>query len=484
MTSQPATSLSRTGQESETGVQFPPGFVWGVATASFQIEGSTTADGRGASIWDTFSATPGKVQNGDTGDPACDHYNRYRDDVALMRDLGVGAYRFSVAWPRVQPTGSGKPLQAGLDFYDKLVDALLEVGIEPWPTLYHWDLPQTLEDAGGWPNRDTAYRFAEYAGVMYELLGDRITNWNTLNEPWCAAFLGYASGVHAPGRREPASALAAAHHLMLGHGLAANVIRDLGAGAGRAPLVGIVHNQTTVRPYTDGEADVDAARRIDALRNRIFTEPLVKGRYPEDLLADVAAVSDYGFVRDGDLETISAPLDMLGVNFYNPSWVSGSREGVDPDDLGPAEYSPSVGSEHVVDVDTGLPVTAMGWPIDATGLYDTLTRLAADYPGLPLYVTENGAAFEDRVVDGAVHDEDRIAYLDAHLRAAHEAIGAGVPLKGYFAWSLMDNFEWALGYGKRFGLVHVDYDTQVRTVKDSGLWYGRVARNGGIGAAD
>ncbi len=328
--------------------------------------------------------------------------------------------------------------------------------------------------------RGSTERFADYAEIVYRRLGDRITNWNTLNEPWCSAFLGYASGVHAPGRQEPAAALAAAHHLMLGHGLAAAVMRDLAGQAGRSVRIGVAHNQTTVRPYTDSEADRDAARRIDALRNRIFTEPLVKGRYPEDLIEDVAAVTDYSFVQDGDLKTISANLDMMGVNFYNPSWVSGNRENGGSDRLPDEGYSPSVGSEHVVEVDPGLPVTAMGWPIDPTGLYDTLTRLANDYPGLPLYITENGAAFEDKVVDGAVHDTERIAYLDSHLRAAHAAIEAGVPLKGYFAWSFMDNFEWALGYGKRFGIVHVDYESQTRTVKDSGWWYSRVMRNGGI----
>ena len=480
MTSQSTTPLGNLEETPKPDIRFPSDFVWGVATASFQIEGSTTADGRGPSIWDTFCATPGKVENGDTGDPACDHYNRYRDDVALMRELGVGAYRFSIAWPRIQPEGKGTPVEAGLDFYDRLVDCLLEAGIEPWPTLYHWDLPQALEDAGGWPNRDTAKRFADYAEIVYRRLGDRITNWNTLNEPWCSAFLGYASGVHAPGRQEPAAALAAAHHLMLGHGLAAAVMRDLAGQAGRSVRIGVAHNQTTVRPYTDSEADRDAARRIDALRNRIFTEPLVKGRYPEDLIEDVAAVTDYSFVQDGDLKTISANLDMMGVNFYNPSWVSGNRENGGSDRLPDEGYSPSVGSEHVVEVDPGLPVTAMGWPIDPTGLYDTLTRLANDSPGLPLYITENGAAFEDKVVDGAVHDTERIAYLDSHLRAAHAAIEAGVPLKGYFAWSFMDNFEWALGYGKRFGIVHVDYESQTRTVKDSGWWYSRVMRNGGI----
>ncbi|RCV51017.1 GH1 family beta-glucosidase [Marinitenerispora sediminis] len=463
--------------------RFPAGFVWGAATASFQIEGATTADGRGPSIWDTFAATPGAVVGGDTGEPATEHYRRYREDIALMGELGLGAYRFSVAWPRVRPDGAGALNPAGLAFYDRLVDALLEAGIEPWPTLYHWDLPQALEDAGGWPHRDTALRFAEYAVAVRDALGDRVATWNTLNEPWCSAFLGYAQGVHAPGRREPAAALAAVHHLLLGHGLAAAEIRGGRTADGRPHRVGLVHNQTVLRPHTASPADLDAVRRIDGLRNRIFTDPVLHGRYPADVLADVAGVSDFGFVRDGDLAAVSAPIDHLGINFYNPQWVSGDVRGIDPavvEGDGDATY---VGSEDVRFVLQGLPRTAMGWEVDASGLYDVLIRLAAEQPGLDLYVTENGAAYEDEVgVDGAVHDADRIGYLDQHLRAVHRAIADGVPLRGYFAWSLLDNFEWALGYSRRFGLVHVDYATQRRVVKDSGRWYAGVARSGELPA--
>ncbi|MFC7330640.1 GH1 family beta-glucosidase [Marinactinospora rubrisoli] len=462
-------------------VRFPAGFVWGAATASFQIEGATTADGRGPSIWDTFAATPGAVAGGDTGEPATDHYRRYPEDIALMRELGLGAYRFSIAWPRVLPGGAGAVNRAGLDFYDRLVDALLAAGIEPWPTLYHWDLPQPLEDAGGWPVRDTALRFAEYAAVVHDALGDRVANWTTLNEPWCSAFLGYAQGVHAPGRREPAAALAAVHHLLLAHGLAAERIRGGRTADGRAHRVGLVHNQTVLRPHTGSPADLDAARRVDGLRNRIFTDPVLHGRYPDDVLADVAAVSDFGFVRDGDLATVSTPIDLLGVNFYNPQWVAGDVRGVDPAAVEQGDGATWVGSEDVRFVLQGLPQTAMGWEVDASGLYDVLVRLAAEKPGLELYVTENGAAYDDEVAaDGAVHDPQRIGYLDQHLRAAHRAIADGVPLRGYFAWSLLDNFEWALGYSRRFGLVHVDYPTQHRVIKDSGRWYARVVRSGEV----
>ncbi|WP_179646812.1 GH1 family beta-glucosidase [Spinactinospora alkalitolerans] len=462
-------------------MHFPAGFLWGASTASFQIEGATKEDGRGQSIWDTFAATPGKVFNGDGGDPATDHYHRYREDIELMSSMGIGAYRFSIAWPRIQPDGKGRINQAGLDFYDRLVDELLKAGIEPWPTLYHWDLPQRLEDDGGWPNRDTAHRFAEYAAVVHGALGDRISDWATLNEPWCAAFLGYAQGVHAPGRTDPAASLAAVHHLLLGHGMAATAMRDQAGRFDRPLRVGLVHNQTVLRPHSDSEADLDAARRIDGLRNRIFTEPLLRGRYPEDIRTDLARVSDFGFVRDGDLAAISVPLDMLGINFYSPQRVAGGAEGIDPALIEPGEGEVWTGAEDVVFVDQGMPRTAMGWEIDATGLTEVLTRLAADYPGVPLYVTENGAAFDDEVAaDGRVHDSQRVAYLDAHLRAAHQAVEEGVPLKGYFAWSLLDNFEWAFGYSKRFGLVHVDYGTQKRTVKDSGHWYSGVARSGSL----
>ncbi|HEV7974948.1 GH1 family beta-glucosidase [Amycolatopsis sp.] len=436
---------------------FEPGFLWGAATSSHQIEGAVDEDGRGPSIWDTFAATPGKVDNGDTGAVAADHYHRYRDDVALMQKLGLGAYRFSIAWPRIQPDGSGAVEQRGLDFYRRLVDTLLEHGIQPWPTLYHWDLPQALEDAGGWPNRDTAQRFADYAAIVHEALADRVTHWTTLNEPWCSAFLGYATGRHAPGRREPAAAVRAAHHLLLGHGLAAEAMPD--------STIGLTLNLTHVSPTSRAEPDLDAARRIDGMQNRLFLDPVLLGEYPADIQADLAGVTAFDHVLPGDLKTVSAPLDFLGINYYSPMLVAGG---------GAPRPSAYVGSDRVTQVDGGRPRTSIGWEIDDRGLSRLLTRLNRDYPAIPLYVTENGAAFHE-----PVHDDARVSYLKDHLRACASAIAQGVPLKGYFAWSLLDNFEWSYGYAQRFGLVHVDYETQERTLKDSARWYAAViARHG------
>jgi beta-glucosidase len=449
----------------ETAVRFPADFLWGAATASYQIEGAVTADGRSPSIWDVFSRQPGAIVNGDTGDDACDHYHRYREDVAIMSSLGLRSYRFSIAWPRVQPAGRGPANQAGLDFYRRLVDELLDKGILPWVTLYHWDLPQALEDAGGWPNRDTAVRFAEYAGLVHGALGDRVKSWTTLNEPWVSAMLGYANGVHAPGRREPAAALTSVHHLLLGHGLAAAEIRERDPDA----TVGITLNLAATSPATDTAADLDAARRIDGLANRLYLDPLLRGKYPDDVVRDVSEITDFGFVQDGDLATIAAPLDFLGINYYTTNVVAA------PDGNGPDPGSPHVGSEDVRNLGRGAPTTAMGWEIDPEGLTRTLRMVAENYPPVPLYVTENGAAFDDEVgPDGTVDDPDRVAYFDAHLRACHRAIEAGVPLRGYFAWSLLDNFEWAFGYAKRFGLVYVDYRTQRRIPKTSARFYADV----------
>jgi beta-glucosidase len=455
-------------------VRFPDGFAWGTATASYQIEGAVTADGRRPSIWDTFSHTPGVILGGDDGDVADDHYHRFREDVALMADLGVTHYRFSLAWPRIQPDGRGAANEAGLDFYRRLVDELLGRGIEPWVTLYHWDLPQALEDAGGWPARDTAFRFAEYATLAHERLRDRVRFWTTLNEPWCSAFLGYAAGVHAPGRKDPAAALAAAHHLMLGHGLAVRAMRDQGPDG----AFGITLIVSPVDPASDRPADLDAARRVDAVTNRIFLDPVLRGRYPEDLRADVAAVSDLGFVQDGDERTIGAPLDLLGVNYYfrNVVRAGGAAE---PSD----ESIAWVGSTDVRPVSRGLPTTEMGWEIDASGLSEALRRVQREYGPIPLYVTENGAAFADEVAaDGSVADPERIAYLAAHVAAALDAIADGVDLRGYFVWSLLDNFEWALGYARRFGLVHVDYETLRRTPKASARWFADVTRRNALPA--
>ncbi|MGV9773816.1 GH1 family beta-glucosidase [Streptosporangium sp. NPDC003464] len=455
---------------------FPTDFVWGAATSAYQIEGAVSEDGRGRSIWDTFVRQPGRVVNGENADVAIDHYHRYRDDVRMMAGLGLGAYRFSVSWPRVQPDGSGAINAKGLDFYSRLVDELLAQGVDPWVTLYHWDLPQALEDAGGWPARDTSKRFADYAAAVHGALGDRVRNWSTVNEPWCAAFLGYASGEHAPGRREPAQAVRAAHHLLLAHGLAASAMRAQRSGN----RIGGCVNLYAVSPQTDSEADRDAARRIDGLQNRFFLDALLKGEYPADVLEDLAEVT--GFVQDGDMELISAPLDMLLINYYSRFTVSGAPGGAASAAAAPTgSGSPWVGSEHVSFVEGGRPVTAMGWEIDDTGLRELLLRVAREYPPVPMVISENGAAFDDVVAaDGMVHDRDRLDYIDAHLRTCHAAIEAGVPLEGYFAWSLMDNFEWAWGYGKRFGLVRVDYETQRRVPKESALWYAGTIRRGGL----
>jgi beta-glucosidase len=451
-------------------ITFPDGFAWGVATASYQIEGAVGEDGRSPSIWDTFAHTPGAVLNGDTGDVADDHYHRYREDVDLLGQLGVGYYRFSLAWPRLQPDGRGPLNEAGVDFYARLVDALLERGVTPWVTLYHWDLPQALQDEGGWPARDTAERFAEYSAAVYERLHDRIAHWTTLNEPWCSAYLGHAQGRHAPGIRDPAAALRAAHHLLLGHGLAVAAMRAQGDAGNR---FGITLNLYPVSPASAAPADVDAARRIDGLVNRQFLDPVLTGRYAADVQQDVAGITDGSHLLDGDEGRIGAPLDFLGINYYSRHVVRAGRPTGEP--------SPWVGSEHVEFVSRGLPRTEMGWEIDAEGIYDVLSRVHRDYPPLALYITENGAAFPDEPVAGdGVPDPERIAYLDSHFRAAHRAIEDGVDLRGYFVWTLMDNFEWGWGFSKRFGLVHVDYDTQRRTPKDSARWFAEVTRRNGL----
>ena len=445
---------------------FPEWFWWGAATAAYQIEGAATEGGRTKSIWDTFAATPGRVSGGDTGDIACDHYHRYRDDVRLMAALGLAAYRFSVSWPRIHPRGSGRANPAGLAFYDRLVDELLAAGILPVLTLYHWDLPQELEDIGGWANRETAVRFAEYAQTVGNALGDRVALWSTLNEPWCSAFLGYGSGEHAPGRTDPESALIAAHHLLLGHGLATQALR---ANLPTGSPVSIVLNLGAIRPASGSVLDLDAARRIDALQNRLFLDALLRGRYPDDLLADTVKVSDWSFVRAADLSIISTEIDVLGLNYYGPSEV-GIGAAVVRD--APQEPSAWPGSEHVVFSNPGFPVTDMGWPVDADGLMEILTRVRRDYGDVAMMVTENGAAYADVVdSDGILRDHDRVNYLREHIAAAGAAIEAGVDLRGYFVWSLLDNFEWAWGYAKRFGIIHVDYATQQRTWKDSALWY-------------
>ncbi|MFD2080210.1 beta-glucosidase [Actinopolymorpha cephalotaxi] len=454
-----------------TPVRFPDGFSWGVATASYQIEGAVEADGRRPSIWDTFSHQQGNVSDGSSGDVACDHYHRYREDVDLIAGLGVGTYRFSLAWPRLQPDGRGPINQAGLDFYLRLLDALQEKGIRPWVTLYHWDLPQALEDAGGWPARDTVYRFADYATAVYERLHDRVADWTTLNEPWCSAYLGYGIGQHAPGVRDPRAALHAAHHLLLGHGLAVRGMRAVTPET--TNRFGITLNLWPVSAATDLPGDLDAARRVDGISNRAFLDPLLRGSYPDDVLADVADITDTAHIQPGDTETIAAPIDVLGINYYSPTYVR-QRESA-----GPAGSTPWVGCEDVESVPQGFPTTDMGWEIEPDGLRRLLVRLRDDYPPIPLYVTENGMAVADVVDDeGKVHDPERIGYLDGHLRACRQAMDEGVDLRGYFAWTLYDNFEWSFGYSKRFGVVYLDTSTQVRIPKSSAAWYAQVARTG------
>jgi beta-glucosidase len=433
---------------------FPAGFTWGAGTSAFQIEGSTTVDGRVESIWDRFCATPGAVVNGDTGEPGADHYRQMERDVALMTELGIGAYRFSVAWPRVmRADGTANP--AGLAFYDRLVDTVLDSGIKPHLTLYHWDLPQALEDQGGWANRDTAHRFADYALAVLDRLGDRVSEWHTINEPWCSAFLGYASGKHAPGRQDRPAALAAAHHLLLAHGLGMRAIRE------RVPAAtaGLALNLYPV------EGDADAVRRVDGIQNRLFMDPVFGRGYPADVLADVAPWWPDDLVRDGDLDLIATPIDVLGINYYRGYQVT---------DRGTAPDLTWVGSEHVGFHATGAPVTDSGWDVQAEDLAGLLVRVQREYPGVPLMITENGAAYP------GVADEDRVTFVAGHLRAAHAALAEGVDLRGYFYWSLLDNFEWAEGYAKRFGLVHVDFATQERTLKRSAHWYAGVIADNGL----
>jgi beta-glucosidase len=433
--------------------RFPDGFRWGVATAAYQVEGAVAEDGRRDSIWDTFCRQPGRIKNGDTGDVACDHYHRWPQDVALMAELGIDAYRFSIAWPRIQPAGTGPANGPGLDFYDRLTDGLLARGITPMPTLYHWDLPQPLEDAGGWLSRDTAARFADYAALTAERLADRIPLWTTLNEPFVVTAFGYALGIHAPGRALMLDALPTAHHQLLGHGLAARALRAAGAGQ-----VAIANNCSPVWPASDGPADLAAAAAYDTLHNRMFTDPLLLGRYP-DLGAFGVGEAGLDCVRDGDLAVIAAPIDALGINYYNPTRVSAL-----PDSPLPFQLEPI----------PGYPVTAFGWPVVPAGLTELLTQFAGRYGDAlpPVYITENGcSAVDEPAADGTLDDQPRIRYLDGHLRALADAITAGVDVRGYLTWSLIDNFEWSEGYDQRFGLVHVDFATQARTPRASFAWY-------------
>jgi beta-glucosidase len=433
--------------------RFPGDFAWGVATSAYQIEGAVAEDGRGESVWDVFCRKPGVIRDGQTGDVAADHYHRWNVDVGLMAELGLTAYRFSIAWPRVQPLGKGPANEPGLDFYDRLTDALLARGITPVPTLFHWDLPQPLEDQGGWLARDTAHRFAEYAALAAERLADRIPLWITLNEPFVVTSFGYALGVHAPGQALMLGALPTAHHQLLGHGLAVSALRSAGARQ-----VAITNNHSPSWPATDSAADIAAANAYDILHNRMFADPPLLGRYP-DLSAFGVGPGGLDCVRDGDLAVISAPLDALGVNYYSPA-----RLAARPGSPLPFQMQPI----------PGYPVTAFGWPVIPAGLTELLTTMQDRYGDRlpPVYITENGCSVRDEVApDGTVDDQPRIDYLDGHIRAVHAAMTAGVDVRGYFVWSLMDNFEWSEGYQQRFGLVHVDFETQKRTRKASFSWY-------------
>jgi beta-glucosidase len=428
---------------------------FGAATAAYQVEGAAREGGRGPSIWDDFCALPGRVAGGDSGEVACDHYHRWRADLDLMASLGLETYRFSIAWPRVQPDGRGKLNRRGVAFYRRLVEGCLERGIEPVATLNHWDLPSARQAVGGWAARDTAERFAEYARLMGEQLGDVVTDWITHNEPWVVAFLGHAEGVKAPGIRDWVTALRAAHHLLVSHGMAAQALRAVGAPGTQ---VGITLNLAPVHPATSSSEDREAALRMDGYLNRWFLDPVFRGRYPEDMVALFSR--RYGpldCALPGDRELMSAPIDFLGINYYMPKRVRASFNN------GPLGIEPvNGGSRH----------TAMGWEVDADGLHSLLLRIRRDYGPIPIYITENGAAYDDaEVVNGTVDDPERTTYLKEHLAALERAVADGVDVRRYYAWSLLDNFEWEHGYAKRFGIVRVDYETQRRVVKRSGLWY-------------
>ncbi len=452
-------------------IQFPHGFIFGVATSAFQIEGGVHEGGRGPSIWDTFCATPGRVRNGDTGDVACDHFHRWQADIGLMRSLGVRAYRFSIAWPRIFPTGLEKtPNAAGLAFYERLVDALLAADIAPWVTLYHWDLPQGLQDRGGWASRDTVDAFVRFAEAVATRLGGRVRRFITHNEPWCAAMLGHATGEHAPGHTDWPEALAAAHHLLLSHGRAVPVIRACVPGA----RVGITLNLTPAFPASPSEADHDAARHFDGFFNRWFLDPLYGRGYPADMVADYTRLGRLPaggppWLRRGDLEAIAAATDFLGVNFY-------TRAVLRSDTVSEAANLP-----RTIPDPPPERCTDIGWEVWPDALHAVLQRLTVAYPVTDLVLTENGASYATAPgSDGQVRDEQRVHYLRAHLLACHRAIKDGVPLSGYFAWSLLDNFEWAWGYTQRFGLVWVDFDTQRRLPKASARWFAEVVRTGAL----
>lgn len=472
---------------------FPNGFIWGTATASYQVEGAIHEDGRAPSIWDTFCAAPGRIADGSSGEQACDQYHRYEQDIALMRELGVDAYRLSVAWPRIVPEYGGPVNQAVIDHYRRVLDTLRDADIKPIVTLYHWDLPQYLEDRGGWTSRETALRFAEYASMLAQGLGDRVHTWTTLNEPWCSAYLGYGNGAHAPGVRNHAKALAAVHHLNLAHGLGARAVRAELSDARCSVTLNLQANVAA----SNALVDQAAKRRADLIANEVFLGPMLEGRYDPEIFEVTAPVSDWSFVHDGDLDLIAQPIDVLGVNYYSTNHVR--CRGAAVGDVSVPESVPIAADRNLTEVNAMpaqgpvevLPpageLTAMGWNQEPSGLTDLLMAMSRRWPDLPLMVTENGSAWDDEVSDEPsvpggriVHDPRRVAYLNDHVRAVAKAIGAGANVTGYFAWSLLDNFEWAYGYTKRFGIIRTEYGTQERIWKDSALRYRQIVRANAI----
>jgi beta-glucosidase len=445
---------------------FPPNFAWGTATSSYQIEGAVHEDGRGTSIWDTFSHTPGRVVDGTNGDVACDHYHRWADDVDLIASYGLNTHRFSIAWPRIQPDGRGAPNQRGLDFYRRLVVRLVEKGIRPAATLFHWDLPQALQDDGGWQNRETVLRFAEYASIVYDALGDGVAWWITHNEPWCTAALGHRIGIHAPGITDAGAELRVAHHVLLSHGLAVEAYR----ASGMTAPIGIALNLYPTYPQDETEADRAAAALSDGYTNRWYLDPIFRGAYPQDMLRFFGARWRLDWIGEGDLARIKQPIDFLGVNYYMRRVVRAPRDG------DAAEFAWA----HRGNAD-GVPTSDIGWEMTPETFLDLLIRLKTDYGSPPIFVTENGCALNDVVTDdGAVHDPRRLEFYRTHLAAVEKALAKGVDIRGYLAWSLMDNFEWAAGYGPRFGITYVDYATQRRIPKDSARWFAEVARRNGL----
>ncbi|MCA0350928.1 MAG: beta-glucosidase [Chloroflexi bacterium] len=444
---------------------FPADFIWGTATSSYQIEGAVHEDGRGESIWDRFSHTPGKTKFGQTGDIACDHYHRYPEDLDLMRELGLASYRFSIAWPRLFPEGKGKINQAGLDFYKRIIEGLHQRHLTPMATLYHWDLPQALQDKGGWMNRDTALRFAEYAEAMYRQLGTSVPFWITHNEPWVAAFVGHFQGRHAPGIKDLPSAVKASHHLLYSHGLATQLFRE----SKLAGQIGITLNLTPAYPTHDTPDDHAAAWRNDGYGNRWFLDPIFRGSYPADTVEwfNQHHQIEMDYVQTGDLAVIQQPIDFLGINYYFPNRISAADE---------SKFLALVNSSAIGET------SFRGWEVVPAAFADLLKRVQRDYGNTPIYITENGSAFADlkRAADGSVNDGDRMSYLHTHLEAVADAIAAGVPVKGYYAWSMLDNYEWAEGYDERFGIIEVDFATQKRTPKRTARWYQQIVANNGL----